>query len=107
MLNIKTLTATCVLVGATALTALPANAAVTMEDTVSTRIKVADIQTAEGLAKTYDRLERAANKQCTVKVTGSRLARIDEACAADLLGDFIESSGVTALAKLHEAKTTG
>jgi UrcA family protein len=107
MTHFKTLTATLILASSAALTAIPASAATNTADKVSTRISVADIQTEKGLMKAYKRLRTEARKQCTVTITGSRLPRTDDECAADLLDDFIKDSGIQELVTLHQEKTAG
>jgi len=105
MLNLKTLSVAILAAGTFTMT-LPANAAIGSSYKVETRVKVIDLETEEGLIRVYEQLKEAADKECRVdRIMSLSEKRLAEACAENLLDDFVNSVDDLRLSRLHNTST--
>lgn len=101
MLNFKKLTLAVASIGVLG-AALPAQASIDRGDIVQTRIDARDLQTDRGLERVYEQLQNTAERKCSFgNRVGLSAQKAVDACAADLLNDFVENIDHPGLSSLH------
>lgn len=68
---------------------------------VSVEIRADLLESPAGLEEVYATLQAHAEESCRFVVPGSRIRRFDEACAQDLLDQFVADLGHPRLTLLH------
>lgn len=77
------------------------------ERVIEVEIKTADLATESGMIAVYDRLKTKAKRECRADRAALKiLSQSVEACAQDLLWQFVESSKLDSLQDFHQAQTT-
>jgi UrcA family protein len=66
-----------------------------------------DTHTTAGAKDALVRIAKAATKACELNATGSRLAKTDSQCIAELTRQAVEAIGSTELSALHKAPPSG
>jgi len=105
--SVKTGVALPLLLGGLAFTPMSAFALDVTVTEYNVRFDRASVQTADGIASAYQKLEKKAKRACyfgrNVNDEGDLISKED--CASDLLEQFVQSASLEALSEYHIAKT--